>query len=82
MTTTLQPPYRFVQNGHSFTGTARWDVFSTITDEYLGYTAHATSKRNGTIWHAATPDGKRIPLSFRSREGAASGLEEARDAQA
>jgi hypothetical protein len=82
MTTTLQPPYRFVRNGNAYGGTARWDVYSTIDDGYLGYVASATSKRNGTIWMAATPDNARAGHGYRNREAAAIALEEATNAEA
>jgi hypothetical protein len=74
MTTTTQPPFKFVEAGKAFSGTPKWDVFSTIDGTNLGFTAHATSKRNGTIWMAATPDGKRVGHGHRSREAAALAL--------
>jgi len=77
MTTTLQPPYRFVATGTSFAGTPKWDIFSTITGDHLGFAAKATSKRNGTIWMAATPSGTRVGHGYRNREEAAHALEEA-----
>lgn len=76
MTTTTKPPFKFVEAGTSFGGTTKWNVFSTINGEHYGFTAHATSKRNGTIWMAATPDGKRIGHGYRNRDEAARALEE------
>ena len=73
-TTTIQPPFKFVRAGKAFNGTPKWSVFSTINGEHLGFTAHATSKRNGTIWMAAAPDGTRIGYGHRTREAAATAL--------
>ena len=82
-TTTVRPPFRFTQDGHAFCGTPKWNIYNTINGEHLGFTAHATSKRQGTIWMAALPDGTRVGYGFRNRDEAATALlEEAANAQA
>ena len=68
--------FRFVQDGLSYAGTPKWDVFVSTTGEYVGFTASTTSRIGGTVWMAATPMGLTATRGHRNREAAAIYLRE------